>query len=82
MRHALSQYRPQLEGLAEHNPLEAKLLNGAIGKGGISKIYKTLVINSPDCFAALRGRWEALIGDMEEEEEWRDARMAPRELAI
>ena len=81
LRHALTQYKQSLVDLPDHNPLEAKLLNGAMGKGGISKLYKTLVINSPECFSALRSRWEEMSGELEEEE-WREARMAPRELAI
>ena len=71
------QLRQQMEDLAESNPLEAKLLNRALGNGGISR---SLVINSPDCFSALRVRWGGLVGKLDED--WRGARMAPRVLAI
>ena len=40
LRHALAPYRHRMEDLAEFNPLEAKLLNGTLGKGGISRLYK------------------------------------------
>ena len=81
LRHTLTEYRQQIAELADCNPLEARLLQGPIGRGGISKIYRTLVVNSPECFSALRARWEGIGGKLEEED-WRDARMAPRELAI
>ena len=71
LRHALTAYRQQMENLAESNPLEAKLLNGAMGKGGISRIYRSLVVNSPECFSTLLEKWEELVGRLEEKD-WRD----------
>ena len=56
LRHALAASSPQLKDLAEFNPLEAKLFNGPLRKGAISKIYRSLIVNSPESFAGLRQR--------------------------
>ena len=56
----------------DFNPLEAKVLKGAIERGGVSKIYHSLIINTPDRFDMLRARWKELLGGLEEED-WREA---------
>ena len=75
LRHTLQQYPSISRELEEFNPLEAKLLLGAMGRGGVSRLYRSLVINSPECFSPLRERWESYVGPLEEED-WREARMA------
>ena len=79
LRHALATYG--LKRLEEFNPLEVKVLSGKMGRGGVSRLYKSLVIHTPDRFDCLREKWEGLVGDLEEED-WRDASMAHREMAI
>ena len=81
LRHALVASHLEKAGMSEFNPLEAKLLQGALGRGGLSRIYKSLIINSPECFQPLRNKWEEQVGTLDEED-WRDARAAPREIAI
>ena len=81
VQHALLPYSTELNELAESSPLESRLLLGPMGRGGTSQIYKSLILNAPECFSALWSKWERVIGPLEEED-WRDACMAPKEMAI
>ena len=81
LRHAISPLLRGLEDLPENNPLESKLLWGPLGRDGISKVYHSLIINSHDLVLDLKVRWESLVGALDEED-WRDTRSAPREIAI
>ena len=54
---------------------------GKLGKGAVSCIYRSLIVNGPNRLSALRWRWQTWVGVMDDED-WTMARMAPRELAI
>lgn len=58
-----------------------QILMGNLGKGGVSKIYSSLVNNCPSSLDPFRHRWETWLGPMEDED-WRDALMSPQLISI
>ena len=81
LRYALLAQGHALLKLPESNPLENKAICDHMGRGGISRLYRTLVVNSPNLFQPLRARWESWVGSLNEED-WHEARMSPWTPAI
>lgn len=79
LRHALAVHISTGTSLPEFSPPEAQVLMGSLGKGGVSKIHRSLVNNTPTNLDSLRARCEGCIGPLEEAD-WCDALMAPRTL--
>lgn len=80
-RHALMPYIRDLDTLPAFSPLEAKLFMGDLQDRKISKIYQTLVTNSPNSLDRLRRTWELDLGDLENED-WTEALLSPRMAAV
>lgn len=79
VRHALTTHVPTGTSLPEFSPLEAQVMTGNLGRGGVSRIYRSLVNNGSPTLNALRTSWEGWLGPLEDED-WRDALMAPKTL--
>lgn len=54
-------------------------MTGNLGKGGVSRIYRSLVNNGAPTLDALQTHWEGWLGPTEDDD-WRDALMAPKTL--
>lgn len=79
LRHAVLVHLPSPISLPEFSPLEAQVMMGNLGKGGVSRIYRSLINNGPASLDGVRARWEGWVGPLEEAD-CRDALMAPRTL--
>lgn len=80
-RHALRPQIKDLTSLPAFIPIEDKLFMGDLQDHKVSKIYQSLVTNSPNTLNKLREAWELDLGDMESED-WTEALLSPRETSI
>ena len=77
IHHALLPLLSSLDDLPDSNPLESKVFSGPLGRGRISRLYKSLVLNSLGTLSTLQARWEGWVGKLDGPD-WRDACMFPR----
>ena len=77
VRHALFSLLSSLDDLPDSNPLEFTVFLGPLGKGGISRLYKSLVLNSLGSLSTLQACCEGWVGELDGSD-WRNACMFPR----
>lgn len=83
LRHALATHHPRYF-ITRVQSLRGTGTDGQPGTGqgvggGVSRIYRSLVNNTPTYLDSLRAPWEGWLGPLEEAD-WRDALMAPKTL--
>lgn len=81
IHHALTTQISDITNIPEHSPLEDRLIIDPMPKKAISFTYRKLCNNLPNPFLNLREQWTADLGHLEEED-WQQALMSPREVAI
>ena len=81
IRNALTKILPKDIKIEETSPLESRLLGDPMLKKAVSMTYQKLLHNTPDQLTKLRRKWEDDVQELEDEE-WLEALMAPKEIAI
>ena len=81
IRHAIRSKVPKDTPLPDPSPLEARLLSGYMECKAISLTYCTLINNTPDTMARLRGKWSVDLGELDDDERT-EALASPKESAI